>query len=195
MAAISTSASDARSLSTSPCPFSGKGLPYGLDFWSVGPVRVWRAGRFCSPMAFSGAWMFSSFGSFSASLAAALLSQAPAAPDGGAAAPAQAPSIIDSLGMLPILVVITALFYFMLIRPQRREQATRQSMLDQLKKNDRVVTSGGLYGVVVNVHQGADEVTLRVDETSNTRVKVTRSSIVRVLGDEAVESTESKETK
>ncbi len=97
--------------------------------------------------------------------------------------------------MLPILVVITALFYFMLIRPQRREQATRQSMLDQLKKNDRVVTSGGLYGVVVNVHQGADEVTLRVDETSNTRVKVTRSSIVRVLGDEAVESTESKETK
>ncbi|MDZ4783545.1 MAG: preprotein translocase subunit YajC [Planctomycetia bacterium] len=146
-------------------------------------------------MAFSGAWMFSSFGSFSASLAAALLSQAPAAPDGGAAAPAQAPSIIDSLGMLPILVVITALFYFMLIRPQRREQATRQSMLDQLKKNDRVVTSGGLYGVVVNVHQGADEVTLRVDETSNTRVKVTRSSIVRVLGDEAVESTESKETK
>jgi preprotein translocase subunit YajC len=139
--------------------------------------------------------MFSSFGSFSASLAAALLAQAPAAPDGGAAAPAPAPSIFESLGMLPILVVITALFYFMLIRPQRREQATRQTMLDQLKKNDRVVTSGGLYGVVVNVHQGADEVTLRVDETSNTRLKVTRSSIVRVLGDEAAETTESKETK
>lgn len=139
--------------------------------------------------------MFSSFGSFSASLAAALLAQAPAAPDGGAAAPAPAPSIFESLGMLPILVVITALFYFMLIRPQRREQATRQAMLDQLKKNDRVVTSGGLYGVVVNVHQGADEVTLRVDETSNTRLKVTRSSIVRVLGDEPAETTESKETK
>jgi preprotein translocase subunit YajC len=138
--------------------------------------------------------MVSSFGSFSTSLAAALLAQA-AAPEGGAAAPAPAPSIIDSLGMLPILVVITALFYFMLIRPQRREQATRQSMLDQLKKNDRVVTSGGIYGVVVNVHQGADEVTLRVDETSNTRLKVTRSSIVRVLGDESAETTESKETK
>ncbi len=141
--------------------------------------------------------MFSSFGGISGALAAALLAQAEAPAEGGAAAqaPVAAPSIFDSLGMVPILVVITALFYFMLIRPQRREQASRQAMLDQLKKNDRVVTSGGMYGVVVNIHQGADEVTLRVDETSNTRLKVTRSSIVRVLGDEPAETTESKDIK
>lgn len=145
--------------------------------------------------------MFSPCGGVSGWLVAALLAQAQAPADGGAGAPAQAPaqgpppSIFDSLGMVPILVVITALFYFMLIRPQRREQATRQAMLDQLKKNDRVVTTGGLYGVVVNIHQGADEVTLRVDETSNTRLKVTRSSIVRVLGDEPAETTESKDNK
>jgi preprotein translocase subunit YajC len=83
----------------------------------------------------------------------------------------------------------------MILRPQRREQSTRQSMLDQLKKNDRVVTAVGIYGVVVNVPQGVDEVTLRVDETSNTRIKVTRSSIVRVLGDEAATTAESKDNK
>lgn len=140
--------------------------------------------------------MFSSIGSFSASVAAALVAQAAEPAAEGGDAPAQPPSIFESLGLLPILVVITFLFYFMLIRPQRREQATRQAMLDQLKKNDRVVTAGGIYGVVVNVHQGADEVTLRVDESSNTRIKVTRSSIVRVLGDEQpAETTETKETK
>lgn len=139
--------------------------------------------------------MFCSFGGIN-SLAASLLAQA-AAPADGAAAPAAQPqtTLFESFSMLPMLLMVGILFYFMLVRPQRREQAVRQSMLDQLKKNDRVITSGGLYGVVVNVHQGADEVTLRVDENSNTRLKVTRSSIVRVLGDETPESTESKETK
>lgn len=138
------------------------------------------------------------FGSLTGAFATFLLAQADAPAEGGAAAPAAnqpAPGFLENMGMIPILVIITILFYFMLIRPQKREQAVRQSMLDQLKKNDRVLTSGGLYGVVVNVHQSADEVTLRVDETSNTRLKVTRSSIVRVLGDEAAETAESKDTK
>jgi preprotein translocase subunit YajC len=139
------------------------------------------------------------FGSFSGAVATFVLAQAAAPADGAAAkAPAANPpagGIFESLGLAPVLVAITVLFYFMLIRPQKREQAARQSMLDQLKKNDRVVTSGGFYGIVVNVHQSADEVTLKVDEASNTRLKVTRSSIVRVLGDEPVETSESKDNK
>ncbi len=81
----------------------------------------------------------------------------------------------------PILLV----FYFLMIRPQRQEQARRQSMLEALKKNDRVITAGGIYGVVTNVHREADEVTLKVDESTNTKLRVTLSSIARVLGDEA----------
>jgi preprotein translocase subunit YajC len=76
------------------------------------------------------------------------------------------------------------LFYLLLIRPQRGEQARRQIMLGAVKKNDRVVTIGGIYGVVANVHREADEVTLKVDEATNTKLRVTLSSIGRVLGDE-----------
>lgn len=82
------------------------------------------------------------------------------------------------------LLAIGVLFYFMLIRPQKREQSRRQIMLDGVKKNDRVVTIGGIYGVVTNVHREADEVTVKVDEAANVKIRVTLSSIARVLGDE-----------
>ena len=81
-------------------------------------------------------------------------------------------------------IAIGVLFYFLLIRPQRSEQARRLTMLGAVKKNDRVVTIGGIYGVVANVHREADEVTLKVDEATNTKLRVTLSSIGRVLGDE-----------
>jgi preprotein translocase subunit YajC len=81
-------------------------------------------------------------------------------------------------------VIIFVLFYFLLIRPQKREQGRRQQMLAGVKKNDRVVTIGGIYGVVTNVHREADEVTLKVDEATNTKLRITLSSVGRVLGDE-----------
>ncbi len=87
------------------------------------------------------------------------------------------------LNMLPMFIAIFALFYFLLIRPQRREQARRQEMLGAVKKNDRVLTSGGIYGVVANVNRDADEVTVKVDEATNTKLRLTLSSIARVLGD------------
>lgn len=85
--------------------------------------------------------------------------------------------------LLP-LIAIGVLFYFLLIRPQRREQSRRQTMLDAIKKNDRVLTAGGIYGVVMNIHREADEVTVKVDEATNTKLRLTLSSITRVLGDE-----------
>ncbi len=72
--------------------------------------------------------------------------------------------------ILPFLL-IGLLFYFMLIRPQRKEQSRRQDMLANVKKNDRVVTIGGVYGVVMNVHREADEVSLKVDEATNTKLR------------------------
>jgi len=81
-------------------------------------------------------------------------------------------------------IVIGAMFYFLLIRPQRREQARREAMLASIKKNDRVVTVGGIYGVVTNVRREADEVTIKVDEGSNTKLRMSLGSIARVLGEE-----------
>jgi len=98
-------------------------------------------------------------------------------------------SILPSL--LPF-VAIFVLFYFLLIRPQRREQARRLTMLSAVKKNDRVVTSGGIYGVVANVNREADEVTIKVDEATNTKLRVTLSSVARVLGDEPSDEPDKK---
>lgn len=97
---------------------------------------------------------------------------------GGEAAPAS-----SLFNMLLPFVAIFALFYFLLIRPQRREQTRRQAMLGAVKKNDRVLTAGGVYGVVANVNRDADEVTVKVDEATNTKLRLTLSSITRVLGD------------
>jgi preprotein translocase subunit YajC len=108
---------------------------------------------------------------------AVLLAQADAPkaePDGAAGA----------LSMLPALMMIMVLFYFLMIRPERRKQASHKALLEGLKKNDRVVTVGGIYGVVMNVQRDADEVVLKIDETNNTKVKVTFGAIARVLSDE-----------
>jgi preprotein translocase subunit YajC len=100
---------------------------------------------------------------------------------------------IDQLlvSMLPF-VAIFVLFYFLLIRPQRREQSRRQEMLAEVKKNDRVLTAGGIFGVVTNVRREADEVTIKVDEATNTKLRMTLSSVSRVLGDEPAEDTTNK---
>ena len=103
---------------------------------------------------------------------------------GGGAGDGSSPLVQFLSTPFPIVIAICVLFYFMLIRPQRGEQARRLAMLSAVKKNDRVVTIGGIYGVVTNVHREADEVTVKVDEATNTKLRVTLSSIGRVLGDE-----------
>ena len=87
-------------------------------------------------------------------------------------------------GPLFPIIIIFVLFYFMLIRPEKRRRATMNAMLDQLKKNDLVITAGGIKGTIVNVQAGSDEVTLRVDESNNTKLRVLRSSIARVVRDD-----------
>lgn len=83
-----------------------------------------------------------------------------------------------------VFAPILLLFYFLIMRPQQREQQQRKSMLDKLKKNDRVIFGGGIYGVVTNVHREADEVTVRIDEANNTKLRVTVGSILKVCGEE-----------
>ena len=98
------------------------------------------------------------------------------------AAAGEAPG--SPLGMVMPLLAIGILFYFMMIRPERRKQQAHQSLLTNLKKNDRVVTIGGIYGVVTNVQREADEVVIKVDESNNTKLRVTFGSIARVLSEE-----------
>lgn len=83
------------------------------------------------------------------------------------------PSPIASL--MPIILVF-AIFYFLLLRPQRRKQIEHQEMISRLKKNDEVITSGGIYGTVVNVKENS--VILRVDD--NVKIEVQKSAIAQL---------------
>ena len=86
--------------------------------------------------------------------------------------------------LIPVAAAI-ALYYFMILRPERRKQQGQRSRLESLKKNDRVVTIGGIYGVVMNVQRDTDEVTLKIDEATNAKMRVTFGAIARVIGDES----------
>jgi len=84
--------------------------------------------------------------------------------------------------LLP-MIAIGALFYFLIARPERKRKSEMQAMLDNLKKNDRIVTIGGIYGVVVNTSKDSSDVTIRIDDSNNTRLRMLRSAISRVVAD------------
>jgi preprotein translocase subunit YajC len=86
--------------------------------------------------------------------------------------------------MLIMFAPIILLFYFLIMRPERRKQAEHKQLLEAIKKNDRVVTIGGIYGVVANVQRDADRVTLKIDEANNIKIDVTFNAIARVMMDE-----------
>lgn len=98
-------------------------------------------------------------------------------------------TVLTATPLLPVLAIFV-LFYFMLLRPEKRKRTNLAQMLDNLQKNDRIITIGGIYGTVVNAPKGSAEITIRVDENSNSRVRILRSAVSRVLTGE--ESTESK---
>jgi preprotein translocase subunit YajC len=97
----------------------------------------------------------------------------PAAPAGGQGQ--QGPPGWTTL--LPF-VAIFVIFYFLLIRPQRKQQKQREEMISNLKKNDHVITSGGLCGVVDRIKD--NDVYLKVDERADVRLRVLRTAIVAV---------------
>jgi preprotein translocase subunit YajC len=106
-------------------------------------------------------------------------------------APAQESPLGPLAGLLPF-ILIGVLFYFMLIRPERRKRAEMTDLLSTLKKNDRIVTIGGIYGVVVNVQKESEDVTIRVDDSNNTRLRVLRSAISRVVNGDDSDKSDSK---
>ncbi len=80
---------------------------------------------------------------------------------------------------LLLLILMGAIFYFLIIRPNSREKHRRNEMLAGVKKNDRVITIGGIIGTVASVRD--DEITLKVDESNNTKITFSRASIQRII--------------
>lgn len=73
------------------------------------------------------------------------------------------------------------LIYFMILRPQKQQDQKRRAMIDAMKKNDKVVTTGGIYGTVISVDANQDRVVLRVDDEKGVKVSFTKSSVARVI--------------
>ena len=77
-------------------------------------------------------------------------------------------------------VLIFVIFYFLLILPQQKRQKKLRTMLDALKKGDKVVTTGGIWGTITNL--GKQSVTVQIAD--NTKVKMQRESIARLRTEE-----------
>jgi preprotein translocase subunit YajC len=71
------------------------------------------------------------------------------------------------------IILMFVIFYFLLIRPQQKKAKAQQEMINSLKKGDRVITSGGIYGLITNI----DETTATLEIAEKVRIKVTRGSI------------------
>jgi len=80
------------------------------------------------------------------------------------------------VGLMPIVLMV-AVFYFLLLAPQQRRQKKWQAMVSELKTGDKVITNGGLRGTIISIKD--DAVQLRVPP-DNLRLEVTRSSIASV---------------
>ena len=79
----------------------------------------------------------------------------------------------------PIMIGMLALMIFTSFSGQRKEKKRREAMMSAMGKHDRVQTAGGIIGTIVEMK--GDEVVLRVDESSNTRIRFAKSSIQQVL--------------
>ena len=75
--------------------------------------------------------------------------------------------------MIAFLVIIFALFYFVMIRPQRKRQKEHETMMQELQKGDRVITAGGLYGTIESLSE--DSVVIKVE--GGTTIRVARASV------------------
>lgn len=87
---------------------------------------------------------------------------------------------LSGVGQFLPLVLIFAVFYFLLIRPQQQKQKEMRRMLGELKRGDRVVTGGGILGTVTKPPKAEDR-EIEVEIAANTRVTVLRETISSVI--------------
>jgi preprotein translocase subunit YajC len=81
------------------------------------------------------------------------------------------------MSVLPLMIGMFAIMYFLIIRPQQKQRKDREALLSAVKKGDRVVTSSGLYGTVV----GLSEHTVTLKVADQVKLEFERSAIARIV--------------
>ena len=89
-------------------------------------------------------------------------------------------NILTSLGALPMFLLMFVVLYFVLIRPQIKEQKEKKLMVENLKKDNRVVTRGGMVGKIIDF-QGKDNQYVIIDNEAGSKLKLLKSSIVSLF--------------
>lgn len=79
---------------------------------------------------------------------------------------------------LPLLIIMFAIMYFLIIRPQKQKEKKRLEMISNVRKQDKIVTVGGVHGVVVSVKE--NEVLVRVDDVKDVKLRIDKSAITAV---------------
>lgn len=94
------------------------------------------------------------------------------------ASPGQSPGGL--LSFAPFLIILV-MFYFLLIRPQQKKAKEHQALVDNLKSGDKILTAGGIYGVVTNVRDKDKVISVRIAE--NVKIELDKSSVTTVIRD------------
>ena len=79
---------------------------------------------------------------------------------------------------LPLMVIMFAVMYFLIIRPQKQKEKKRLEMISNVRKQDKIVTAGGVHGVVVTVKE--NDVIILIDSAKDVKIKVDKSAITSV---------------
>lgn len=104
----------------------------------------------------------------------------------------QQPNVLG--GLLP-LILIFVVFYFLLIWPQRKQRERHRKMIESLRRGDRVVTVGGIYGIVRDIKDDSFIIEIdRLEEDKPVKIRVTKSAIA-AKRESAEETSEAKEDK
>lgn len=89
------------------------------------------------------------------------------------------------LGALLPFLLMFAVLYFLLIRPQQKKQKKQKAVLEKLKSGDRVITNGGIFGVIVNFNDKNKSVVLKVGGQDATKLEILRTSIAGTVESES----------
>jgi preprotein translocase subunit YajC len=89
-----------------------------------------------------------------------------------------APQTSPMMSFLPLLLIMFAVMYFLIIRPQKTKEKKRLELISNVRKQDRIVTTGGVHGVVTSVKE--NEVLIRVDDAKDVKLKIDKSAITSV---------------
>lgn len=94
----------------------------------------------------------------------------------------------------PLIAILFFLYYFMVYLPERKKRREEKEMRSRLKKNDRIITIGGIHGTVVSAPSDSNVLVIRIDENGSTKMKINRSAVATVINEKTASTTQTEES-